>query len=484
MMQGDEFKNKLRGNEYLPEDLSWENTKDGIFTKISTHQKANRRRGGFFLSIILFFSALILGGLLFLASLIHWGPTEEVSTHSIVQEDVNLQINQKEQIINDSNIDAISGILSANSGLSDQSSDLRNYSVNDITSSNQKNNLTLDQIEDSESKILQNNYSNIRSDTVEKIKDDPSVYHNSIVSDLVPGGLINEYVTFNNVDANRSSKKSHSRNQLHIHSIDQKISDPLEYYFELPELYPMFTSVQNSEWEKNSSTPLLISLGVGQNFWLQNFGDSDVSKERDSFEKPIIGHSATLRIGYKISDRISVSSGLDWTKLYSRFDAVFTNQYEELRENQLIEIIHSPYNNQAREVYGDTLVMVTETRTIKHYNSFNQWSIPLIFSYSLVSENWQYGAGFGTIFSIRNTAKGKTINNGELLDYSTDQSIYHKNLGLSILGELHVNYLLTDQISLGLRMGYRQSLKDWSKDEVVSLKPAILNNQLTMGVSF
>ncbi len=221
-----------------------------------------------------------------------------------------------------------------------------------------------------------------------------------------------------------------------------------------------------------------LDLGGGILAWSADF---PVTAEADQKEVAVPGMAASLRLSYRVTPRIALTTGADWQELFSRLDLQHVHRFSEPRQNVLLEIVTNPYSGQTEQIYGDTSVLVTETRTLRHYNRFRSWSLPVLLSVHTQGQRVRAQLGGGALFSIRTTAKGRALVEGEVVSYSKP---YLKAGQMALVGEGSISYRLFGAFELGARIGLQYPIGHWSTVPTQSFRPLLFGSQLFVGYRF
>ena len=226
-----------------------------------------------------------------------------------------------------------------------------------------------------------------------------------------------------------------------------------------------------------------IAIGVGLNYWTPNWGNSRGSQERATYEKALVGSTYSMQLDYRLKRQWSLGTGLTHTRYYSKFDYNKTDNYQKVKKNALVEIQINTVTGDSTQLFGDRTIKVNRQRQVVHYNTFQKWSIPLVVKHSLRAQKMEYAFGVGSILTLSTKTVGKTINK-EVQDYNSISPIYQSGFEVGALGTFDINYHLSKRYYMGIQFSGIKSLKNWSSENEVDLKPIIFNSQLTLGLKF
>lgn len=216
----------------------------------------------------------------------------------------------------------------------------------------------------------------------------------------------------------------------------------------------------------NSVSPknyFALELSSGINTWSPDYTIATVADQnRADAEVSILGYQYEVGAKYRAKNAFYATAGVAWQELHSRFkyEHTITTQIEQ--RDALVRLDINAVSNDTVFVYQDTTINVTETRNIQHYNKHRLITIPLVLGHEFDTEKLNIGLGVGGIFTINSKAEGRTLNADEIIDYDSTSSIYKENLGLALIGKIHLNYALTQDLYIGANVAHGFSLKNWS----------------------
>ena len=113
---------------------------------------------------------------------------------------------------------------------------------------------------------------------------------------------------------------------------------------------------------------------------------------------------------------------------------------------------------------GDIEITEIDTREVQHYNTYNQWIIPLAIGYELI-KNERLQFSIGPDIYISQTIEGRYLSNDQVLDLSESDN-YNSVFGkIGLRTALHTNIKLHPrwQIVAGIEGGLSPSLSDRSQ---------------------
>ncbi len=120
---------------------------------------------------------------------------------------------------------------------------------------------------------------------------------------------------------------------------------------------------------------------------------------------------------------------------------------------------------------------------IKHFNKIKLYQIPIAIGKTWGSEKWQTGLLMGGTFNIYSENKGRTLYQGQVLDYDDTVTEFMTNqwgIQATLVGRL--TYKISDHLGLTSGIQIQKSLNNWSKEQNTTMRPTIFN--LELGLSY
>lgn len=235
--------------------------------------------------------------------------------------------------------------------------------------------------------------------------------------------------------------------------------------------------------KRENNARFSMAIGVGLNYWTPNWGSSSLSQERAQYEKALVGNTYSLLFEYRLHPKLSIGTGVMNTTYYSQFNYKETETYQKLKTGVLVEIQVNTVTGDSTQIFGNRTINVNRERQVVHFNTFKKWSVPLIVKYNLRKRKVAYALGVGAMLTLKTETAGKTINSA-ILDYSAASPIYQAGTEIGVMGTFDVNYHFSEKYYIGAQLSGIASLKNWSTELEVDLKPLIFNSQLTLGLKF
>ena len=190
--------------------------------------------------------------------------------------------------------------------------------------------------------------------------------------------------------------------------------------------------------------PKSISAGTVENIPYEN-------ARRDT-EHSLYSFSAGVRIGYQISDKWTLQSGMNYSQINERFQYIDpeSNQTREITIKDYIyqngKIVDSVINTQTVTIPGDTQIKINN-----HYRTFD---IPILGKYTILeSKRFSISAVAGVYLNIVSATKGMILDNDgksviNISESSDRKEVFKSNVGLSTFGALSIAYHISPSIDL------------------------------------
>lgn len=267
-----------------------------------------------------------------------------------------------------------------------------------------------------------------------------------------------------------------------LQALEKKPFEILNYQ-RLSTINPLSLSNPLAVEKRENNTRFSMAIGLGLNYWTPNWGSSSTSQERAQYEKALVGNTYSLLFDYRLYPKWSLGTGIMNSTYFSQFNYKETEVYQAVKEEVLVEIQVNTFTGDSTKIYDDSVININRERQVVHYNTFKKWSVPLIVKYSLSNKKVEYAFGIGTMLTLSTKTAGKTINS-TIQDYNANSPIYQTGTEIGALGTFDLNYHLSEKYYIGAQLSGIASLKNWSIEEEVDLKPLIFNSQLTIGMKF
>lgn len=188
-----------------------------------------------------------------------------------------------------------------------------------------------------------------------------------------------------------------------------------------------------------SSKAIQLGIFSGINVWKNQFTSSTaVTNLLTEGNKVSLGQTFAAELQLALGDHLNLVSGLAYQLTEQEFNLVQTWDTVMYRDN----------------VPGSDLINARATRTVKHHNQFNFWSVPVLLS---IDKSWNkttLGVDAGLTLNYRSKQQGKTLNSeNEVVYYPTieNANLPHANFFIAYQFRPFVSYALTDKIDIRLR---------------------------------
>ncbi len=491
MASPDELRKKLRGEENIPEEFSWDNMGDqiieGVDERSELKKRSNRRR---IISISMLASCLVL-----------------VSTCAYWQLNSDVQEKQKSNIVK---IESANEKPEQQKDIYEETEDHRNVknhtssfdnSIADSDGSDSDNSVSHNSVSDS----YRNQNRNRKGNQNYNRNQNPSP--NNVIIPITDGNeliqeeeFLSERVTTSVTEsANDQKQEEYSTKEDEAKSI--VFHEPLEKNENrikthknptLPVLTVPVKDLNPIELDKkrltiNLQQPLMLdksghtnlpsqwSLGSGVLLW------KNLSEHSDSKEKALVSsiHNASYKTA--VGRRISLDFGVNYKRYNSVLkDTVMSFRYER-RENALISEEINPFYVEPRQVFADTTIEILQTRNIVHYNRYHFVEFPVGVNYSFpLTESMEIGLRIGTTFGLLQSAQGRNTQGGKLVDMS--ESISEENeLLLSGDAGIFVSKRIRDRWIISTQINGSHALNSMKHSDGFEMRPASVSALISVG---
>ena len=177
--------------------------------------------------------------------------------------------------------------------------------------------------------------------------------------------------------------------------------------------------------------------------------DSLSSEVENKTEAPLIGNAVGVNIGATYKGW-QLHTGIALHTFNTRFDfAESTTRSAEL--SQILQKVYVDSTGAVQnQIFGDTTVVVTDTRRIEHYNRYRLLEIPLEIGRYRTQGKFMYGINAGIGFNFLTSQTGRTLDaEGEVLDFAKDTApVLFRKFGISARIGGQFGYRLTEKVWL------------------------------------
>ncbi|MGH1433079.1 MAG: hypothetical protein ACRBG0_01325 [Lewinella sp.] len=219
---------------------------------------------------------------------------------------------------------------------------------------------------------------------------------------------------------------------------------------------------------KTKAQPLSLEFFTGISFWEERStgDDSPFAQQLDDLHKSEAGLTTALEIRLPVSSSIDLISGFHYT--YSRTVFEYTRSWDTMI-----------YRN---NIPGADLINAIGLREVKHHNSVQTLTIPLLAGWSSQGKKLQLGINAGVGLNLILETAGRSLNaSGEVFTYSAASAPY-PDVYLSYHLQPQLSYPLGQQFRLHFRPGV--SYQALGESEIYGLKRSALRTDWSVGVSW
>ncbi len=224
----------------------------------------------------------------------------------------------------------------------------------------------------------------------------------------------------------------------------------------------------------------------GYSLWqLSEVADQGVDVESifNVSEKSLPSFNMGVRTDISLSKNIYASTGIGCMSLYSVYDYNAVKSIAVTQQNVVTQIRYDLISSNTSNVYGDTIVMASQTRQARARNNILNLSIPLVVGLQTSVGNWTLKGGLGTVFSVFTAAKGKTEYEGNYV--TVDHSGLFKNtLGVALTGDLSAQYQWTNRFFIGAQISANHFANTFAISNKLINLPTIYGVSITSGMKF
>lgn len=462
MRSQDNLDKKLRDNTPIPLGLEWDAVAQGIYDKMDTKKPRKRRFLVWILSTV--------GLLLIFSTIGYLGLTDnETVAENTSKESVNETPLVAESI----------PVNEYNTSLSDRPADSIENTSNDA---NIKTSIGSKNISNKRKLNNEFNQTAIENSVAQGATSIKKTYSNSNhKNDPLENLSSSEKIMDNYVSANDISIDQTTESYAILSILDPIKSDGIIQDFNPVKINLMPASVELLQPNETQTKPWSIAAVSSLVYWDQNY-DPNVLLEKQSMEESsITGYHMGIEGAYQINNTWSVFSGLDRSRLYTKYEGTFRTQESVRLTNVVLVTEINPLLSAPIHHSGDTTLVRNFDRFISYHNIVDRWSLPVGLRYHKSYGPIELTAGLGVQLGLYKTGQGITARGTDRLDYDSSSDIYKHGLDIAIRPELGIRYNLTEKVFAGFTFNYQQHIINWSSEQSLVSTPKIFRSGISLG---
>ena len=451
----------------IPEGYEWEAMKDGIFNKMSDNKRKVKR-----FPIYFFLLAFALIGTVYLLISNQTVESDPLQTHKTLQ-----------PATPDNSINASEALSpSHQKSISDRTDLVEPAAKNDIPTRDNQQITSTDSQQEHESP---NDY---RSASVKTRPTGQSI--SAKISDRAMHTIHDDHDMshIENMPAEDNSLPlptrsisevmQHELDKLHMPALNMF---PANLTMNVNKLDPIPESKYTAEVSS------MYSLSSGLLVWSGRYkGDASYIARRNQASKPLPGFHLHLNRHVPINDGLSLSIGLNYQELFQQFNIQVDTLVSKTFESALLRTDRSAISGRIiQEVYGDTTIMKSQTRTVRHLNAYKSVGMELGLrkKFSL-SRKFAAVIGIGSVVGYRTQSSGKTLGSqDQILVFDNGRKPY-QTFSMRMTGGIELDYALTSQLSLSTGFSTSKYVTNLSNEPGVQFRPIIYQFSLGMKKNF
>lgn len=462
MRSQDNLDKKLRDNTPIPLGLEWDTVAPGIYDKMDTKKPRKRRFLVWILSTV--------GLLLLFSTISYLGLTDnETVAENTNKESVNKTPTVAESI----------PVNEYNTSLSDRPADSIENTSNDA---NIKTSIGSKNISNKRKLNNEFNQTAIENSVAQGATSIKKTYSNSNhKNDLIENlstseKIIDNYVTINDISIDQTIES-----YAILSVLDPIKSDGIIQDFNPVKINLMPASVELLQPNETQTKPWSIAAVSSLVYWDQNYDPNVLLEKQAMEESSITGYHMGIEGAYQINNTWSVFSGLDRSRLYTKYEGTLRTQESVRLTNVVLVTEINPLLSAPIHHSGDTTLVRNFDRFISYHNIVDRWSLPVGLRYHKSYGPIELTAGLGVQLGLYKTGQGITARGTYRLDYDSSSDIYKHGLDIAIRPELGIRYNLTEKVFAGFTFNYQQHIINWSSEQSLVSTPKIFRSGISLG---
>ena len=468
------LKNNLRKEEVLPDGLSWEDTKDGIYSRMDAHaakENRNRRRVLFFLLFGIFISIISFVGYHFTRDSKIDESAKDQSVESTIAKVEDTHI-EKTKLNSSSKKDRHLQALSTPKEIDESK-----------TSFTKKNNRESNNSIISTNETLGSGLAWTNSSNDSNILESHDA-HQALLKEQKGAAL--EYTNTQIAGVTVQDEKIKQLDKLKFENLDLQqlklVNTPLLEVNTKPLIINPSLFISNQEDKHKDLRSTYITFGGGLNYALSDFGLPKSASYTALEENAELGYSGSIRLSKDIK-HFYISSGIHWQKMFRKAAGVFDNTYKVDRE-VLVEVNTNPFTG-SRDIFQDTLLNQSDLIRFAIHSNIESVSLPLVFGVQKKFSKLYCHIGTGVNLSFVNTYSSKEIVRlNDQSDYEFTNISGASKFSFDVMGEFGLGLNIGTKLRLGSRISYTLKLRDFTLSDNTVSRPKVLNGEIVLGYRF
>lgn len=262
-----------------------------------------------------------------------------------------------------------------------------------------------------------------------------------------------------------------------------KIIEKLESTSIIDHLHSQTLAAPGLETLDQHSTPQRkwrMGISTGGGIWQHNYSSTE---NQDEVFIMTLNPLETFQIGatieYALSSRLHFNTGIEYQLLNEVFEFEQSSPFSlEVDGVQIITV--DPVSGDSTFLTGSIIQTGVTNRSIRNFNSYKRWNIPLGISYHFTSDSrLSFFPEVGAILNLSLQKSGKELYDEMVIEID-DANLYRRSLDLQLFLRPTIQLAMGPYSSLRLQPGIRGSLSNWINRSSVSLQP----NIYTISISY
>ena len=230
---------------------------------------------------------------------------------------------------------------------------------------------------------------------------------------------------------------------------------------------------------------IFADLGLGPQYAHQllttrNFESESLRTNRANSESYLLAYNVSARLGLKMANGITGTTGISFDRFHERFEYYDPNQIRTTITNVIIDTIFS--NGNITYVWDTLSIQTRGERTVKHTNALTFINIPVTLGYTWEMEKFNLGVQGGMALNLLFTKGGRIVQpDGEVGSLNGDghKSVYKTSAGVSVLSSVVLEYKIENDLSVFVEPRFAYQLTNLTRDDYL-----LDQNYWTGGVNF
>ena len=233
----------------------------------------------------------------------------------------------------------------------------------------------------------------------------------------------------------------------------------------------------------NNRRPWSLGLAIGINTVNQraSSNNSDYNKSLQSSFAQRIGASSEFNVGFEISYRLTLYSGLNYQAYRDQFYYTDISEKTTIEENVSTDVTVNLFTGTNITTFGTRTSKEVTTRFVSHVNKYIMYELPISIGYKILISNRIDIEGIGGLGFSRIRGQGLYINNQlDIIDLESTLFLNSTPIGISTNLGFRSLFKINSKWGVTAKVNNNYTLRKWIMNKNLNMRPSMWN--LNLGI--